>query len=1135
MVEAERLEVILSASGGSAASREIRGVGTSAATASKGVGRLDGALSTLSRAFSTTAGATGVLTNRLGEVDSDLDRAGNSAVTSSAKMQLFAGSTSAAAAASSALSVAMMGSVVPAAIALTSTLGPLVGIMGALGAGAAGLAGGFAAVIGTGMLAYGNQLAKQNKRRLKQVNSEISRLNTLRTTTGSLTTAQAKRLTQLKSERTELKKKTSAMGALGARMSQVAGQIKQIILPLGNQFIPLIRDGINALPQLTRNIVNALGSLKPFRNELRRLGQSAMTVIPQVVGWFMDMGRRAIPVFRRLTQWAGTRIPQAVSMMGGVVGQTWGTWKRFAQAIIGTLGPLTRFGVTVTNILVPALTQLVNGFTSVIQWVNSLSPAMRRLIAVSSLVAPAVLGIASVAVKLGGALATLATRFSFVARGIARILPLFARMSGVINPLLPLITTFGSLYVSNFANIRRETNRVLGVLGTELMKTFQTLRTVAGPAVRALRTSFGRFAAGVESALRPVVRLIGTTLANAIRQAGSFVRGAIRQFAAFRVELGSLRKRLGVTDKRLRALSRSVQSMVPSFSKARRTAASFIGRLRSLEIGFRDVMSVVGLLAPTIIGLIAPMGSVATTGGRLGRSMLSLARYGSSLGGVLTSLSTYYAALRKAALSVLIGFGKFNQVTRIAQRYARSFGKSLGTLVTRVRGVSLSMGSFRSALARVAGFIPRLIGLIGRIVPALLGLSAPITAVVLAVGGLYLAWQKNFLGIRSTTMRVLSAVTSALRGDTGQMRRLVTSAVTAMRRIWRTNIIPMMNQARVVFGQIQTAVMSAMNFIWHNAVQPAVRGIMRLWRIHAQALLREVRQTYPVIQQLIGGALNTIKALVTTTLQVISSLWRSHGNTIRQIARFTFDTIGSVIGTALDVILTTVRVTLNAIQGDWGQALNAVEGLTRRIFSGIGGWLKNWGGGLVRWIDANFLGSILRKTENFGRNALSTFKDWFGRIRSFLQGGARAGIVGAVNSIGDGITKALRSGAQRAKRAFNAAWPNSIPIPRVTIGGASIPSVTIAGQTVGGGRIPSVSIGGGNWNLPQLDTGGFVEDSGLAMIHAGEEVVPKAEVSDRNSGSGGSGVYIENIDARGAQDPDAVASRISDEFRSLGF
>jgi hypothetical protein len=92
--------------------------------------------------------------------------------------------------------------------------------------------------------------------------------------------------------------------------------------------------------------------------------------------------------------------------------------------------------------------------------------------------------------------------------------------------------------------------------------------------------------------------------------------------------------------------------------------------------------------------------------------------------------------------------------------------------------------------------------------------------------------------------------------------------------------------------------------------------------------------------------------------------------------------------------------------------------------------------------------------------------------------------------------------------AWNAAVPDTIDIPEMSVGGQSI-STTIAGQEVGG-SLPVVSIGGQDLDLPQLATGGQVKSGGAAELHEDELVMP-ADISQdiidllRGAAGGGGG------------------------------
>lgn len=76
--------------------------------------------------------------------------------------------------------------------------------------------------------------------------------------------------------------------------------------------------------------------------------------------------------------------------------------------------------------------------------------------------------------------------------------------------------------------------------------------------------------------------------------------------------------------------------------------------------------------------------------------------------------------------------------------------------------------------------------------------------------------------------------------------------------------------------------------------------------------------------------------------------------------------------------------------------------------------------------------------------------------------------------------------------AWNAVVPDSLDIPEISIGGQEI-GTTIAGKHIGG-TLPEVSVGGQSLDLPQMETGGWVEQGGAVELHDDEMVLP-ADIS----------------------------------------
>ena len=148
---------------------------------------------------------------------------------------------------------------------------------------------------------------------------------------------------------------------------------------------------------------------------------------------------------------------------------------------------------------------------------------------------------------------------------------------------------------------------------------------------------------------------------------------------------------------------------------------------------------------------------------------------------------------------------------------------------------------------------------------------------------------------------------------------------------------------------------------------------------------------------------------------------------------------------------------------------------------------RDWAVGLVGQLKERTLALL-----SLGREMAGKGREWV------------AGLASGVRQRAGQLLSAFRSMATRAAQAFrdrfNAIIPSSISIPSVSI---NIPDI------LGGGRR---TVGGGSLRLPQLDTGGRIASDGLAMLHAGERIMPAAQVRERGpQPTGESGTRIEEV------------------------
>lgn len=173
------------------------------------------------------------------------------------------------------------------------------------------------------------------------------------------------------------------------------------------------------------------------------------------------------------------------------------------------------------------------------------------------------------------------------------------------------------------------------------------------------------------------------------------------------------------------------------------------------------------------------------------------------------------------------------------------------------------------------------------------------------------------------------------------------------------------------------------------------------------------------------------------------------------------------------------------------------------------GWLAVLGGFINGFIEGTMKGGFVNGIkEGLARagEVLDVFAGAFDRTLGRITGFAtdawdniKSSAVDTLGDIGDVVGNNVRAG-------FNAVVPSSV----------SIPSVTLSAPDWAGGM--SKTIGGGSINLPQLASGGMIEEDGLFMGHAGERVLNPAETKKTNEAGGpsplsggGGGVTIQTL------------------------
>lgn len=337
--------------------------------------------------------------------DEMTEAAGKSALASGAFSSLSVSSEGASLSIGS-LSSVMTLSLIPAVLTLSTMLAPLAASLAVVGAAGASLAGAFGLIVGSGILAFGEQRAEQNRKELEQTNQRIAQLESLKEQTGSLTSAQQEQLQTLRQEQKELEDATSAGGALKNVMSDLKEEITPLIVEFGEEFVPLIADAVDAIPELVERMFDAIGGTDEFRQALRDFGRVMFDVLPVLIGLMFDLAREALPVLRDLGSWLMDTGPEAASGMKQSFEEIQPELMSLIDALV-EMGPtLLEFGTVTAEVVLPVLTELIKAMDGFMETVLALPDPIGGVVV-------GLLAFAPILVKLGSIASTVASLLGY--------------------------------------------------------------------------------------------------------------------------------------------------------------------------------------------------------------------------------------------------------------------------------------------------------------------------------------------------------------------------------------------------------------------------------------------------------------------------------------------------------------------------------------------------------------------------------------------------------------------------------------------------------------------------------------------------------------------------------------------------
>jgi hypothetical protein len=306
-----------------------------------------------------------------------------------------------------------------------------------------------------------------------------------------------------------------------------------------------------------------------------------------------------------------------------------------------------------------------------------------------------------------------------------------------------------------------------------------------------------------------------------------------------------------------------------------------------------------------------------------------------------------------------------------------------------------------------------------------------------------------------------------------------------------------------------------------EALLPAVEAILPLLQSMAEFFARNSGVMVPVAVALVALAVAFKIAALASTL-FGSSLALSLGWLLLIVAAIAaVVAIGYLIVKNWDTIKAAAAAVWQFLQTAWDAILNTIKTVAGGIWNAVKGAFDKVLGvikGVFNWIKTNWptiLGiltgpigiAVLLITKNWDKikqgisAALSFIKSVWSAIQRVLTAPIEAA-VGIIKRIVDGIKSAIRgafdvvkdivgkvtgavSGAAEKARELGGKIAGFVKAPINAIIRAwnrlefKIPEVKVFGKTIGGGSI-------GPPNIPELASGGYVSQTGLAMVHRGE-------------------------------------------------
>lgn len=374
------------------------------------------------------------------------------------------------------------------------------------------------------------------------------------------------------------------------------------------------------------------------------------------------------------------------------------------------------------------------------------------------------------------------------------------------------------------------------------------------------------------------------------------------------------------------------------------------------------------------------------------------------------------------------------------------------------------------------------------------------------------------------------------------------SIKNALTKLWQFSTGQLGWQKKIK-GWVRDAVKKAKNWAKNQGLKKFKAAFRTLGRNLGKALVGYLEWIQKAFKKVIPKIRKWLK---NNGEDIIKKGFKAIGKAIRKLILGLF-AIGGIVGQAFVSTMNGLNTWLK------NDGAKKIEDAFKGIVGGVVNYLKNKAWGDLKGAAQFLFDAVIAAAQGLWEGLIgkSVIPNMISDIVSYFKNDAWSDLKNAASAMLDGVIsaaenfgtdlfntmkRAAKNAANELISKFNAVLPDSLPVPEVTLGGFEIeapemtigvgqpgPDYTIGGQSI---RIQSHTFGGQTLDIPQLDVGGEIEESGLAQVHEGEQIVP-AGVDKGYDGSGNVSIGDIYVDATGRDDPEGIAMEVSSELRSV--